>query len=97
MDSLIDHIVGGDKVEQSKPSPEGLEFAIKQSGIKKKDTLYIGDSPSDGKTSINAGVRFIAVLTGVTGLKKLEAYQPIEILNSLELLPAIVQKLDCGV
>ena len=51
--------VSGDDVVNQKPSPEGIELAMKHFGINnKKDVIYIGDSVYDAKTAENAGVDF---------------------------------------
>jgi len=68
-DNLLDFydvIVGGEDVKAHKPDPQGLEAAIKQLNAKPSETLYVGDSLVDAETARNAGVDFVAVLSGVT-------------------------------
>ena len=51
--------VSGDDVKEQKPSPEGIEIAMKHFGIKdKNEVIYIGDSVYDARTAENAGVDF---------------------------------------
>jgi len=80
---LVDYIVGGDDVSQSKPHPEGLLMAVSASHISPNDTIYVGDSVSDGECAKRAGVRFIAVATGLTKRTRLEKWSPELILPNL--------------
>lgn len=43
-----------------KPQPLLLEKAINNSGTKKENSWFLGDSPSDAEAANNAGVRFFA-------------------------------------
>lgn len=63
---FVDVIVGGEDVTREKPDPEGLLKAIEALGVRKSETLYVGDSLVDARTAANAGVDFAAVLTGTT-------------------------------
>lgn len=47
-----------------KPSPDGLNYVMKQLGAKPKETLYIGDTEVDIATAKAAGVTCIAVAWG---------------------------------
>ncbi len=62
----FDVIVGGEDVTQHKPDPEGLLKAWERLNNKSPHTLFIGDSIVDAETAQNAGIPFLAVLTGVT-------------------------------
>lgn len=86
---LVDHIVGGDEVSQSKPHPEGLLMAIEASNLPKSETIYVGDSESDGECAQRAGVRFIGVMTGTTIRANLEKWSPVSVLSDLSNLPTI--------
>ena len=80
---LVDHIVGGDEVSQNKPDPEGLLIAIDASTFSKSNTIYVGDSESDGERARRAGVQFVAVTTGTTSRANLENWSPISVLSDL--------------
>ncbi len=94
---FINHVVGGDMVNESKPSPEGLELAIAHSGINRQSTIYVGDSKSDGLAAKAAGIGFVGVLTGVTTKQKLIEFDPIEVLDGLKGLTNVVQRLERGI
>lgn len=89
--NLIDEVIGGDKVKDSKPSPEGLNMAIRTSGIDKQETLYVGDSKSDGLAARAAGVGYVAVLTGMTARDSISEFNPIKIIDDLKELNQVVR------
>jgi phosphoglycolate phosphatase len=62
----FDVIVGSDDVKEPKPDPEGLRRALAQLGVDPEDAVYVGDSVVDAETAARAGVRFVAVLSGMT-------------------------------
>lgn len=64
--NTFDYIVGGEDVDCQKPSPEGVINAVEFFNYKLDEIIYIGDSLTDAETAKNAGVTFIATLTGVT-------------------------------
>src|SRR5208283_5698369 len=61
---------------KSKPNPDGLEQIIREFGISKDECLYVGDSPIDVLTGKAAGVKTIAVTTGITTLEQLKEKAP---------------------
>ena len=73
---LVDDVVGGGCVVKNKPHLEGLLRAMKTSGISEEETVYIGDSVSDGECARRAGVAFIGVLSGTTAISDLERWNP---------------------
>lgn len=57
-------IVGGDGPWPRKPSPDGLRYLMEQASIGPGETMLIGDSTVDLRTSRNAGVRICLVRYG---------------------------------
>lgn len=83
-DSLpVDLIIGGEDVKTPKPSPEGVNEAMKKLGVKPHDVIYCGDSIVDGATARNAGVDFAGILHGVTTREELEKYPHVIITRNL--------------
>lgn len=80
---FLDIVVGGEDVSRAKPDPEGLLYAIRQLGVKKKRVLYIGDSTVDAETAQAAGVDFAGITHGVTTADELAAYPHRRIMDSL--------------
>jgi len=70
----FDAIVGGEDVLNHKPDPEGLRLAMKRLGRSPLDCVYVGDSVVDAETAERAGVRFAAVLSGVTPREAFDMY-----------------------
>ena len=89
---LVDDIIGGACVSKNKPDPEPLLLATDKSRIGLEDTVYVGDSVSDGECAQRAGVAFIAVLTGTTPEQTLRVYEPRNVLGHVgEVVSAITQ------
>ena len=64
VDKYIDSVISPDEVAAHKPEPDGIFYLSEKTGIALSDILYVGDSVTDMKTAINAGVDFAAVCTG---------------------------------
>jgi len=83
---FIDIVVGGEDVKASKPSPEGLLYALEKLNVQKQDTLYIGDSTIDAQTAEAAAVDFVGVLHGTTTREELSVYPHLTIADDLNAL-----------
>jgi phosphoglycolate phosphatase len=82
-ESLIDGfsvIVGGDNVAEHKPHPEGLLAAAKSLGTAPAEVIYVGDSTTDAQAAGRAGMRFVAVLSGVTPQNEFDEFAPLRVL-----------------
>ena len=64
VDKYIYSVISPDEVAAHKPEPDGIFYLSEKTGIALCDILYVGDSVTDMKTAINAGVDFAAVCTG---------------------------------
>ena len=78
---LVDEVIGGACVTNNKPDPEPLLLALERSGVTAHETVYVGDSVSDGECAQRAGVPFVAVLTGTTTEQELQAFAPRHVLE----------------
>ena len=76
-------IVGGEDVTDHKPDPAGLLMALGMMERSSSEALYVGDSVVDAETAERAGVRFFAVLSGVTPRAAFRDYEPRAILHDL--------------
>ena len=81
----IDAMVTGAEAPP-KPAPDGLIECVKQLGLSAEDCVFVGDSRVDVIAGKKAGVRTIAIHTGVADKKVLAAQQPDSILADLGLL-----------
>lgn len=63
---LVDIAIGEDEANgiKRKPAPDTVEAVIRQSGIDKCESVYIGDSDVDIQTARNASIPCISVLWG---------------------------------
>ena len=73
-EDLLDVVIGVGDVTKVKPDPEGLFLAVKQMGVEKEETIYVGDSYVDAKAAEAAGIKFAGVLTGTTTREEFEKY-----------------------
>lgn len=62
----FDVIVGGKDVRAAKPDPEGLLLVMKKLGVTADECFYTGDTVIDAEAARRAGVRFGAILRGLT-------------------------------
>jgi len=63
LDSLVDLVVGIDSVRLSKPDPETLDIIIEKLGMKKSDSIFIGNSEYDVVAGERAGIETIRIRT----------------------------------
>ncbi len=68
---------------KNKPDPEGLEMIIKKFRIRKDECVFVGDSPIDILTGKAAGVKTIAVTTGIASIQQLREVKPDGIIADL--------------
>jgi phosphoglycolate phosphatase len=87
-------IVGGEDVAAHKPDPESLVLALGKLRADHNNSLYVGDSVVDAKTAENAGVPFVAVLSGVTPRESFGGFEGIQIIENVQDLPALFSQFD---
>lgn len=83
---LIEFVIGVEDVSTYKPSPEGILTAIKRFNGTQSEAVYIGDNTIDAKAAQNAGVDFIATLTGNNTREEFEALPHYKIVDNLSQL-----------
>ncbi|MBN1934676.1 MAG: HAD-IA family hydrolase, partial [Anaerolineae bacterium] len=86
----FDLIVGGEDVTRHKPDPQSLLLALDRLGVDPARTLYIGDSVIDAQAAQNAGLVFVAVLSGTTPRDAFATYPTYVILQDLSELPTLL-------
>ena len=90
MRHLFQTVITCDDVQDKKPSPEGVQLALKQLGSRPEEALFIGDSAGDLIASRRAGVA--SVLVGWTSISReaLMPHQPDFVIeHPLELLEVV--------
>jgi HAD superfamily hydrolase (TIGR01509 family) len=85
-------VCGGDTLRK-KPHPEPLRLALRYMELEARNCLYVGDAPEDIEMARRAGVRAIAVLGPFPTEKRLRAAKPELLLESIEELPDVLERL----
>jgi pyrophosphatase PpaX len=86
LEKYFDVAIGFQDTTDHKPHPEPLLLACKKLSIKPKETIYIGDSASDGIAGKAAGMKVICY--GTTPFENADAYT-----KSFKELPNIIESL----
>jgi HAD superfamily hydrolase (TIGR01549 family) len=68
---LVDAVECRNSETKPKPDPEAYVRLVKALRVRKDQTLFVGDHPIDAQCARNAGVPFLAVLTGDVPEEKL--------------------------
>lgn len=99
--NIIDHlgwsdamisVIGDGDIPSCKPSPDMIEKNIKDMSISKDEVIFVGDSPVDMETGINAGVFTIAVPTGHHSGELLKDAGAKALISDLSELGAIIEQ-----
>jgi pyrophosphatase PpaX len=72
----FDFVVSGDDVAKGKPSPDMLIKAMRHFKVKPREAVYVGDSSHDIVAAKRAGMRSVAVLTGVLTREEAKRLHP---------------------
>jgi haloacid dehalogenase superfamily, subfamily IA, variant 1 with third motif having Dx(3-4)D or Dx(3-4)E len=84
---LTDVIIGGEDVKAAKPDPEGVFQAVAKIKFPLSQCIFIGDSTTDARTAQNAGIAFIASLTGATTKKEFKNFPVRYFIRDMKELP----------
>ncbi len=83
-------VLGAENVPASKPDPSGLLLALERLDAPAADALYVGDTTIDAEAAANAGLRFVAVLTGPTSRSDFAPFTTVAILETVGDLPNLL-------
>lgn len=64
MDHYFKSVIGGDSTAEKKPAPAPYMAACAELGVKPEDTVYVGDSETDGATAAAVSVPFVIYAHG---------------------------------
>jgi HAD superfamily hydrolase (TIGR01509 family) len=76
---------------EPKPSPEALIKCAMQLGVEMCDCVVVGDSVADIRAGKNAGIKTVAVLSGIFSREELKRENPDLILESVKQLPDFIE------
>jgi HAD superfamily hydrolase (TIGR01509 family) len=79
LESLGEKATNADDAEESKPSPDIVEAALKQSGVRAGQAVMLGDTPYDVEAAQRAGVRIIGVTSGGWSADELKSAGAVEV------------------
>jgi HAD superfamily hydrolase (TIGR01509 family) len=85
------HIITALDTHNPKPSPEALIKSAKQLDIEMCECVVVGDSVADIKAGKTAGIKTVAVLSGIFSREELEREKPDLILESVSQLPDFLE------
>jgi len=88
----VDIIVGRDDTGEAKPNPEPLLRAMAVLGVKRRETIMVGDTVEDATCAQRAGVPFVGVLTGLSDRETLMRVGSVRVLGSIGELPILLEK-----
>jgi len=81
-------IIGGDTLNQPKPSPAALLFVLQMAGVKASEALFVGDSSNDVRAAHAAFVPCVALSYGYNHGRPIVEENPALVIDDLrELLP----------
>lgn len=81
-------------VDKPKPSPDALLLAASKLNASIEQCAIVGDSIIDVQAGKAAGAKTVAVLTGLFSLKELEQQRPDIIIEDINLLPRLLDKVS---
>jgi HAD superfamily hydrolase (TIGR01549 family) len=64
MQALVDQVECRNSKTKAKPNPDSYLNLVRNLGVPKEETVFVGDHPIDAQCAANAGVPFLAVRTG---------------------------------
>jgi phosphoglycolate phosphatase-like HAD superfamily hydrolase len=86
---LFGIVRGADEVPAAKPAPDGLLVCCETLGVDPACSVYVGDSPSDGKAARAAGMKSAGVLWGANGEEALRDHFDVICADVPELVRAL--------
>mgnify|MGYP001507749567 FL=1 len=71
IDHLFTEVIGSDKVNHYKPSPDGINYILNKYQLENEETIYIGDAIFDMQMANSAKVASCAVTWGTRSIEEL--------------------------
>ena len=73
IDHLFTEVIGSDKVNHYKPSPDGINYILNKYQLENEETIYIGDAIFDMQMANSAKVASCAVTWGTHSIEELKS------------------------
>lgn len=84
LEGFFDVFVSRNDVVNPKPNPEGMHMALERMGVKKENSVFLGDSLDDVHAARNAGLRVIIIAEGENVRSEIIAAKPDHIIQGYE-------------
>jgi phosphoglycolate phosphatase-like HAD superfamily hydrolase len=91
LDKYFTHVVTALDTHKPKPSPEALIKAVKALDMQMSDCVIVGDSVIDVQAGKAAGIKTVAVLSGLYSREELAQTDPNLIINNVAELPQFIE------
>lgn len=88
--AFFDYVLCADKLKKGKPHPQIINALMKKAGVKKSETVYVGDMVIDAQAGRRAGVKTIIVTTGSSHKNEIKKEKPYRIIPRIQALLKIV-------
>lgn len=95
IDSLVDTVVTAGETKP-KPDPASLIKCAEQLGLSLKECIFVGDSRADVIAGKSAGIKVIAIPSGVASRDQLAEEMPDFVLSNLSSIPAQIEDISQG-
>lgn len=83
IDHLFTEVIGSDKVNHYKPSPDGINYILNKYQLENEETIYIGDAIFDMQMANSAKVASCAVTWGTHSIEELKSENPTYIIHEV--------------
>ncbi|PTG35964.1 HAD family hydrolase [Staphylococcus capitis] len=83
IDHLFTEVIGSDKVNHYKPSPDGINYILNKYQLENEETIYIGDAIFDIQMANSAKVASCAVTWGTHSIEELKSENPTYIIHEV--------------
>ena len=83
IDHLFTEVIGSDKVNHYKPSPDGINYILNKYQLENEETIYIGDAIFDMQIANSAKVASCAVTCGTHSIEELKSENPTYIIHEV--------------
>lgn len=87
---IVDRSIAG----RGKPAPDSILMAIKKMGIKKEDTIYVGDHFTDVEAAQAAGIRAVWITSNKKENEKKYGHKDIYYIERLEDIYQLLEELN---
>ena len=83
IDHLFTEVIGSDKVNHYKPSPDGINYILNKYQLENEETIYIGDAIFDMQMANSSKVASCAVTWGTHSIEELKSENPTYIIHEV--------------